>query len=292
MVAFGELRRCDTDYWHALATRLRNLAVRVDRHAGSVTHVGGRLSVAWDGGPAGSAALSRVKGHAARLGASNDVLLAAANLLDGHAATMAGYRNRLNAAIGRGESSVCMPGGQRMVFIHDDGRVSLTVPHDLNGRPTVGDQALALLRQARDEIDHEIRETLRLATEADQSAARRINEHVPAVALSASSPAAARVPESAVPTHGAPPGDVRRWWGSLTPQQQQYVIEHYPSGSAGSTEYPPTRGTRRTESCSTASTLIFFGNGPHCRPLWLRCPEPRRGLPKGWQRSCWTTTRS
>jgi hypothetical protein len=227
VVAFGELRRCDPEYWHALATRLRGLAVAVERRSDSVSGVGGRLGAAWDEGPAGRAAVSKVKGHAVRLGASNDVLLAVANLLDGHAAAMAGYRSRLNAAIARGESSVCMPGGHRMVFIHDDGRVTLTVPTDLYSRPTVSELTMALLRHARDEIEHEIRETLRLATDADESAARRISAHLPAVALAAHSPEAAKVPESAVPARGAPPGDVRRWWDSLTPQQQ-HVIEHYP----------------------------------------------------------------
>ncbi|KWW99107.1 hypothetical protein LI90_740 [Carbonactinospora thermoautotrophica] len=208
MVSLPELRDAQpeafsaaADAWRALAEQARARSDELGKHSRS-------LSGAWEG-PAHRAATAQLDRVGGDLRAGADRMLEAARILADHAARVAEAKSMLQRAL---QAAAGTP-----LRIGDDGSVSWP-PMPATGSP-------ADLQARAEEIARGIQAALQLANAADQEASARLAAVVPAAMLAGPG---GLVPPDQIPPKGTDPKKVKQWWDSLTPEQQRYVIDHYP----------------------------------------------------------------
>ncbi|WP_434581838.1 alpha/beta hydrolase [Carbonactinospora thermoautotrophica] len=218
MVSLPELRDAQpeafsaaADAWRALAEQVRARSDELGKHSRS-------LSGAWEG-PAHRAATAQLDRVGGDLRAGADRMLEAARVLADHAARVAEAKSMLQRAL---QAAAGTP-----LRIGDDGSVSWP-PMPATGNP-------ADLQARAEEIARGIQAALQLANAADQEASARLAAVVPAAMLAGPG---GLVPPDQIPPKGTDPKKVKQWWDSLTPEQQRYVIDHYP-GLIGSLDGIP-----------------------------------------------------
>ncbi len=213
MVSLPELRDARPEAFSAAAEAWRALAEQVLARADELGNRTRSLSGAWDG-PAYQAATAHLDRVGGDLRAGADRMLQAARILTDHAARVAEAKSMLQQAL---QAAAGTP-----LRIGDDGSVSWPPMPAGVGSPT-GLQARA------EEIARGIQAALQLANAADQESSTRLAAVVPAApARLAEAGSDGQVPRDRIPAKGTDPAKVKQWWDSLTPEQQRYVIDHYP----------------------------------------------------------------
>ncbi|MGH3748457.1 MAG: alpha/beta hydrolase, partial [Micromonosporaceae bacterium] len=187
---------------------------RLEQRGDDVHEYAGRLRNHWEG-EAADAAFGRLKRFRNELDATKAPVTTIETMLSGLAESLVQAKGMLDDAKAEAQripAKIVADGG--------DIEITYTGDEDLDK-----DHKMAIARSMADVLDT-IDDALDIAAKADKSAAKALRELVPG--FDPTSRRTGDVSAKDIPKPGTDPAKVNKWWNSLSPAEQQYLIHKYP----------------------------------------------------------------
>jgi hypothetical protein len=212
-VTYARLRVTDPARWLSVALAWRQMAGQAGRWAAEFAGHGTRLAEIWSG-----TAASAATAHLTRLRHGLDLFRLLCWEADQALSEFAASLTRARALLSRAVESARRAG----LVIDDRGTVAASQRSFDPAAPLGSAYRAAADRAAVAEVATQLSAALRVAAAADSAAAGRLGEL-------AGTGTAAPTPAGPLPTAAASPGEVRRWWDGLTPEQRRWLAVTEPA---------------------------------------------------------------